>query len=414
MDAGDRLTRCGDVYYEYDEDARVAKKTVGELTWTYTYNDRSQLTSVTNPDGSVLNFSYDPLGRRVSKSNGQYSVRWNWNLFTPWREETQDRTGVHSRYFAFEPGTFVPLAIVEGDECFSCVTDQIGTPQELLSSGGRLAWAADYETWGRIERTVGEGARNPLRFQGQYSDDESGLHYNLFRYYDPDTGRYLTPDPSGLTGGFNAYAYPCDPLNWVDPLGLTSCKGRVQEHVDSWVTFFKTGIRPKHVRVLKKLAQEEGLELAFRKINPWKRIQSTICALLGVPPKPGWVEAKVSKLWGFTKEAGKRYRCDYDPAFYRKPGGEVLSDADAKIVNERLSKAMGEELQHGTHVTMDEAGKSAEKIKEIGTPGDTVVFRPDGTTGHITDADMKADESITWLWGPKDQRRSRAQIAGEE
>ncbi|MCU0122176.1 RHS repeat-associated core domain-containing protein, partial [Pseudomonas sp. B2M1-30] len=62
----------------------------------------------------------------------------------------------------------------------------------------------------------------PLRFQGQYFDAESGLHYNRHRYYDPDTGRYLTPDPVKLAGGLNQYRYVPNPTGWVDPLGLNA------------------------------------------------------------------------------------------------------------------------------------------------------------------------------------------------
>jgi len=62
---------------------------------------------------------------------------------------------------------------------------------------------------------------NPIRFQGQYADPETGLHYNRFRYYDPGVARYVTPDPIGLLGGLNAAAYVSDPNAWVDPLGLS-------------------------------------------------------------------------------------------------------------------------------------------------------------------------------------------------
>jgi len=60
-----------------------------------------------------------------------------------------------------------------------------------------------------------------LRFQGQYADEETGLRYNLFRYYDPDVGRFVSQDPIGLLGGVNTYRYAPDPLSWIDPLGLT-------------------------------------------------------------------------------------------------------------------------------------------------------------------------------------------------
>ncbi|EAM1086492.1 RHS repeat-associated core domain-containing protein [Salmonella enterica] len=73
--------------------------------------------------------------------------------------------------------------------------------------------------WETGERLI--SFRNPLRFQGQYEDEESGLFYNLNRYYQPELGRYITPDPVGLTGGLNQYAYVGNsPTQWIDPLGL--------------------------------------------------------------------------------------------------------------------------------------------------------------------------------------------------
>ncbi|WP_262381666.1 RHS repeat-associated core domain-containing protein, partial [Pseudomonas koreensis] len=63
---------------------------------------------------------------------------------------------------------------------------------------------------------------NPLRFQGQYFDAETGLHYNRHRYYNPGTGRFLTPDPIKLAGGLNNYQYVPSPTGWVDPLGLNT------------------------------------------------------------------------------------------------------------------------------------------------------------------------------------------------
>jgi len=60
-------------------------------------------------------------------------------------------------------------------------------------------------------------------FQGQYYDEESGLHYNRHRYYDPSTARFTTVDPIGLLGGANNYEYAPNPVGWVDPLGL-SCE----------------------------------------------------------------------------------------------------------------------------------------------------------------------------------------------
>ena len=70
------------------------------------------------------------------------------------------------------------------------------------------------------------GPSTSLRFPGQYFDPETGLHYNQQRYYDPVTGSYLTPDPFGLAPAPNPHAYVPNPLQQIDPLGLTPCPPR--------------------------------------------------------------------------------------------------------------------------------------------------------------------------------------------
>ncbi|WP_294925885.1 RHS repeat-associated core domain-containing protein [uncultured Paracoccus sp.] len=72
----------------------------------------------------------------------------------------------------------------------------------------------------------------PIRFQGQWEDEESGLYYNNQRYYDPDATQYLSPDPIGLMGGLRPQAYVADPNNWVDPMGLSGCGGKRPRNSD--------------------------------------------------------------------------------------------------------------------------------------------------------------------------------------
>ncbi|MCU1758345.1 RHS domain-containing protein, partial [Pseudomonas sp. 14P_8.1_Bac3] len=107
--------------------------------------------------------------------------------------------------------------------------DHLGTPQELTDFGGEIVWSAQYNAYGKVTQLgsgAGEQLEQPLRFQGQYFDAESGLHYNRHRYYDPDVGRYLTPDPVKLAGGLNQYRYALNPTGWVDPVGLSgNCPG---------------------------------------------------------------------------------------------------------------------------------------------------------------------------------------------
>ncbi|MGY5582200.1 RHS repeat-associated core domain-containing protein [Vibrio cincinnatiensis] len=97
--------------------------------------------------------------------------------------------------------------------------DHLGTPLRLVTPEGDVVWQAHYETWGEAKIAI-ERVVNPLRFQGQYYDGETGLHYNLARYYDPRTGRFIQPDPIGLLGGLNHYQYAPNPVMWIDPTGL--------------------------------------------------------------------------------------------------------------------------------------------------------------------------------------------------
>jgi RHS repeat-associated protein len=126
--------------------------------------------------------------------------------------------------WVFEPGTFAPLAKEIAGQRFGMVTDHLGTPRMLADEAGALAWKAQLDAYGIAQSDV---ARTPCpwRWPGQYEDEETGLSYNRFRYYDPATGRFVSQDPVGLEGGLNAYRYVIDPLSWVDPLGLTEERG---------------------------------------------------------------------------------------------------------------------------------------------------------------------------------------------
>ena len=94
------------------------------------------------------------------------------------------------------------------------------TPKEVTDTTGQIVWQADYKAWGEIDLYRVHQIDQPLRFQGQYADDETGLYYTTFRYYDPRAGRFATQDPIGLAGGWNLYQYAPNPTGWVDPLGL--------------------------------------------------------------------------------------------------------------------------------------------------------------------------------------------------
>ena len=115
-------------------------------------------------------------------------------------------------------------AQARNDRIYYVNADHLGTPQEVVSEDGKVVWLARYKAWGRIHKLDVTDIAQPFRFQGQYFDEETGLHYNRHRYYDPDTARYLTQDPIRLQGGTNVYRYTANPSGWIDPLGLNSCK----------------------------------------------------------------------------------------------------------------------------------------------------------------------------------------------
>ncbi len=97
--------------------------------------------------------------------------------------------------------------------------DHLGTPQKLSDSTGAIVWAANYLPFGQADVSIAT-VDNNLRFAGQYYDQETGLHYNYHRYYDPSIGRYLRADPIGLKGGINLYSYvQNNPVNFIDPTG---------------------------------------------------------------------------------------------------------------------------------------------------------------------------------------------------
>ncbi|SFO31626.1 RHS repeat-associated core domain-containing protein [Pseudomonas syringae] len=94
----------------------------------------------------------------------------------------------------------------------------------MTDAEGQIVWQAKYRAWGAVEKLVVNEVEQNLRFQGQYFDAETGLHYNTFRYYDPEIGRFITQDPIGLSGGTNLYLHTFSPNNWIDPLGWCSTK----------------------------------------------------------------------------------------------------------------------------------------------------------------------------------------------
>ncbi|MEV7097435.1 RHS repeat-associated core domain-containing protein [Amycolatopsis sp. NPDC051045] len=224
---GTRLTTSETAAYEYDAHGRlVARRDVSGAGWQYTWSALGRLTGVVTPDGSHWRYRYDPLGRRTAKQRivaggpGGAPVVAEQVLFT-WDGTTlvEEQAGPRVTTWEYHPDDGKPLAQLAAGRLATVVTDQVGAPIELVDAAGALLWRGQADLWGAPVTPDGPSG-TPLRFPGQYRDAETGLHYNVYRYYDPATARYLSPDPLGLEPAPNPVAYVANPLVAADPLGL--------------------------------------------------------------------------------------------------------------------------------------------------------------------------------------------------
>ncbi len=226
---GNRLLMQGDRHYDYDAFGNLIcerRGTAHKLVTEYRYDCQHRLIGLTRSDGKTASYRYDAFGRRISKTVDGATTEFFWQGDNLVAESSQSEY----RSYVYEPGTFRPLALLDGKgpkkACpFYYQNDHLGTPLELTDYSGEIVWSAQYDAYGKVAAVTlaaEEYLDQPLRFQGQYFDAESGLHYNRHRYYDPRLGRYLTSDPVKLAGGLNQYQYTPNPTGWVDPLGLNS------------------------------------------------------------------------------------------------------------------------------------------------------------------------------------------------
>jgi RHS repeat-associated protein len=278
---GTLLRQAGRVTYEYDAQGRLVRTIRRTLSgnrkiWTYTYDAFDRMVRAQNPDGQRWRYTYDPLGRRTTKQRlGEddqvlEQTRFTWDAATLVEQEHThaDEHGVTTTSWDYEPGSWTPITQdqrtyftnapedVIDQQFHAIITDLVGTPTELVTPDGAIAWRRATGLWGNplppsssttaaaspaatpptsspapaatTTTTTTLPTRTPdcpLRFPGQYHDPETGLDYNYRRYYDPDTARYATPDPLGLAPAPNHHGYVDNPLTWADPLGLVGAPG---------------------------------------------------------------------------------------------------------------------------------------------------------------------------------------------
>lgn len=232
-----RILTYQDKRYRYDAFGRLCEKRSGSrLVQQFRYDDEHRLIEVTSQDGLNLTrteMQYDPLGRRIAKIHKTEQgalLSITHFLWEGLRLLAETRNGTSSLYL-YEGTGYTPLARLDGKDSSAQVRyyhcDPNGMPQQVTDTSGKCVWQAYYSAWGATLQEHSEPAfieGQNLRFQGQYLDRETGLHYNTFRFYDPDIGRFTSPDPIGLSGGVNLYQYAPNPSGWVDPWGWEVCR----------------------------------------------------------------------------------------------------------------------------------------------------------------------------------------------
>lgn len=233
--SGTLITSAGRVRYEHDAEGRMTARHQTrpdgrQETWRYTWDALDQLVAVTAPDGQSWRYRYDAVGRRVAKQRVTPEGRVAEQVVFTWdgdqlAEQIHDGARVlvwdwapDSQQVVSQRERSINGQQVVDQRFFAIVTDLVGTPTELVDPAGTLAWHGDASLWGTSAQPG-----TLLRFPGQYLDQETGLHYNRYRYYDPATGRFLTHDPLGLPAAPNSQSYVDNPTGWIDPLGLTPC-----------------------------------------------------------------------------------------------------------------------------------------------------------------------------------------------
>ena len=200
------------IIYGYDANGNITSAN----NRTFTYDLSNRLIRVENNGTTVGEYVYNANNQRIKKIVQGATRIFHYDLAGRLIAETNDAGQNLAEYVYL--GDQV-LCKISGELAYYYHNDHLGTPQILTNDSGIVSWKAVYTPFGDAEIQV-ETVENPFRFPGQYYDQETGLHYNWNRYYDPKTGRYLTPDPVGLEGGINLFVYvENNPVIFVDPAG---------------------------------------------------------------------------------------------------------------------------------------------------------------------------------------------------
>jgi RHS repeat-associated protein len=233
--------------YRHDRSGRLIGEDTSNTSRRFWFDRRNRITRVHTQDDRVVHHAYDALGRlaeTTSEIDGgarRETFYWDGNALARRVvvDLADDSTARDERYtFDPEQAHQPLLRLIERDDgpgdspnytTQYYTTDPRGAAVRLTDEMGAAVWTARYDPFGGCAQSGAEAGEQPIRLLGQVFDESTGLAHHRFRVYDPQRARFMKPDPLGLSGGPNGFAYPCDPNSWADPLGLKQCRTSWQQ-----------------------------------------------------------------------------------------------------------------------------------------------------------------------------------------
>ena len=220
--ASNELTSTPSVTYTYDNNGNTTVKTDSTGSTTYTWDFENRLASVTLPtSGGTATFKYDPMGRRIQKAftTGSTTTTTNYLYDGDNDIEELNASGTTLARYSQTQKVDEPLAESTSGATSYYEADGLGSITSLTNGSGTIANSYTYDSFGKLTASSGS-LTNPFRYTARELDPETGLYCLRARYYDPNTGRFLSEDPIGFRGGINFYGYVGNNVtNRTDPEG---------------------------------------------------------------------------------------------------------------------------------------------------------------------------------------------------
>ena len=293
----DQLTGYDDAVFTYDDNGNTISVSRGTDTLNYMFDHNNRLVRVEDGAGTVLaSYYYDPFGKRLWKEVGgqrTYFVYADEGLVAEYNS-----AGQLIKSYGYQPGSSAstqPVFLRIGNDYYFYQNDYMRKPVKAISKNGAVVWSAEYDAFGHALVEPGSVVASNLRAPGQYYDEETGFHYNMFRYYDPTIGRYLNPDPIGMgnrpdmaryldskvCGGIytdidiNYYVYAdANPINKVDPNGTLGVG--ISGATGCWPVLMGAGVKAKG-----KMIREECCDCDTNQMSVMTTVEACVAGCIG-------------------------------------------------------------------------------------------------------------------------------------